>query len=359
MLIFDAHLDLAWNAIDWNRDLLQPIDELRRREQGMTDKGRGANTVCMAELHRGEVGIVIATLLARQVTPHLTPSFRRYHSMQAAYAAAYGQMAYYAALEQQRVLRPIRNADDLTAHVRAWRERPSDSAAQPPIGFILSMEGADPVLSPEQVEHWWQAGLRIIGPAHYGVSPYAHGTSTEGGLFPMGRPLLAEMERVGMILDVTHLSDQSFDEALEAYNGPVLASHHNCRALVPNQRQLTDDQIRRLIERDAVIGAAFDDWMLVPGWQRGVTRPEETGVRIETVIDHIDHVCQIAGNARHAAIGTDLDGGFGREQSPLDLDTIADLQRLPDLLTARGYSSADIEGIMYRNWVEFFVRAWS
>jgi membrane dipeptidase len=220
------------------------------------------------------------------------------------------------------------------------------------------MEGADPVLAPEQVEEWWRAGLRIIGPAHYGVSPYAHGTGTEGGLFPPGPALLKEMARLGMILDVTHLSDQCFDEALDHYEGPVLASHHNCRALVPDQRQLTDDQIKRLIKRGAVIGTALDAWMMYPGWVRGKTRPEEAGVKLETMVDHIDHVCQIAGNARHAAVGTDLDGGFGREQSPYDLDTIADLQRLPELLRRRGYSEVAVEGIAYGNWVRFFRESW-
>jgi membrane dipeptidase len=220
------------------------------------------------------------------------------------------------------------------------------------------MEGADPVLHPGQVEEWWRAGLRIIGPAHYGVSPYAHGTGTEGGLFPQGPALLREMARVGMILDVTHLSDQCFDEALDVYEGPVLASHHNCRALVPDQRQLTDDQVKRLVARGAVIGAALDAWMMVPGWVRGQTRPEEVGVKLETVVDHIDRVCQLAGSARHSAIGTDLDGGFGREQSPVDLDTIADLQRLPELLRKRGYKEDDVRGILYGNWVRFFREAW-
>jgi membrane dipeptidase len=221
------------------------------------------------------------------------------------------------------------------------------------------MEGADPVLFPEQVEEWWQAGLRIIGPAHYGISPYAHGTGTEGGLFPRGPALLKEMERVGMILDVTHLSDQCFDEALDLYGGPVLASHHNCRALVPNQRQLTDEQIKRLISRGAVIGTALDAWMLSPNWVRGTTTPEQAGVTLSSMIDHIDHVCQLAGDARHAAIGTDLDGGFGREQSPADLDTIADLQCLPDLLRRRGYKTEAIEGILFKNWVRFFQDAWT
>jgi membrane dipeptidase len=357
MLIFDAHLDVAWNAIDWNRDLMLPAAEVRRREHeaGLRDKGRGENTVSFPELRRGGVGVSIMTLLARLHRPGLMPAFQRYDNMTAAYGATMGQLAYYRALEQQGVLRWIKDWTALDRHVRAWE---ADSAAQP-LGFILSMEGADPILSPEQVQEWWGAGLRIVGPAHYGVSPYAHGTGTEGGLFEQGPALLKEMERVGMILDVTHLSDQCFDEALDVYGGPVLASHHNCRALVPDQRQLTDDQIRRLIARGAVIGAAFDDWMLVPGWVRGQTRPEEAGVTMATVVDHIDHVCQLAGNARHAGLGTDLDGGFGREQSPLDLDTIADLPRIADLLRQRGYSEADVTGIMSGNWLRFFREAWA
>jgi membrane dipeptidase len=358
MIIFDAHLDLAWNAIEWNRDLLQPVAEIRRqeREQGMKDRTRGSNTVSFPELRRGRVAIFIATLLARVVRPDLVPAFRRYSSMEAAYAAAQGQLAYYRALERQQVLRWIKDAATLEKHVRAWSE---NEEGNEPLGFILSMEGADPVLVPEQVEEWWQAGLRIIGPAHYGVSPYAHGTGTEGGLFPPGRPLLEAMDRVGMILDVTHLSDQSFDEALDIYGGPVLASHHNCRALVPDQRQLTDDQIRRLVQRGAVIGTALDAWMLYPGWVRGKTRPEEAGVKMVAMVDHIDRVCQLAGNARHAAIGTDLDGGFGREQSPYDLDTIADLQKVPDLLRTRGYDEEAIRGILCGNWLRFFKEAWN
>jgi membrane dipeptidase len=356
-LIFDAHLDLAWNALDWNRDLRRPVADIRRREVelGMTGKSRGQGTVSFPELRRGGVGLFIATLLPRLLRANLMPALQRYESMEAAHAAARGQMAYYRTLERQGLLRWIKDAPALKAHVEAWHK---DSDGQP-LGFILSMEGADSVLSPEEVGEWYEAGLRIIGPAHYGVSPYAHGTGTEGGLFPPGRPLLREMERVGMILDVTHLSDASFDEALDAYGGPVLASHHNCRALVPDQRQLTDEQIRRLVARGAVIGSALDAWMLVPGWVRGKTRPEDVGVELEHMVDHIDHVCQLAGNCRHAAVGTDLDGGFGREQSPADLDTIADLARLPDLLRERGYDADAVTGILHGNWVRFFRDAWS
>src|SRR5215470_15472445 len=247
MIIFDAHLDLAWNAIDWNRDLRLPVEKIRELETqaGLEDKGRGCNTVAFPDLRRGKVVVFIATLLARLLRIGAMPAIQRYASMTAAYGAAYGQLAYYRGLEQEGLLRFIKDWPSLDAHVKAWRQ--NEDSTTLPLGYILSMEGADPVLSPDQVEEWYDAGLRIIGPTHYGVSPYGHGTGTEGGFFAPGKPLLQEMQRVGMILDVTHLSDQCFDEALETYGGPLLASHHNCRALVPDQRQLTDDQIKQLI----------------------------------------------------------------------------------------------------------------
>ena len=358
MILFDSHLDLAWNALEWNRDLSLPVAEIRRREreQGLTSKGCGANTVSYPELRRGKVAVFLATLLARLVRPDLSPPLQRYATMEAAYGAARGQLAYYRALEAQGLFRFLGDVPTLEAHVRAWL---SQEDGQEPLGFIVSMEGADPILTPDQVEEWWQAGLRVIGPAHYGISPYAHGTSTLGGLFPPGRPLLREMERVGMILDIAHLSDQAFTEAMDIYGGPVLASHHNCRSLVPDQRQISDEQIRQLVARGGVIGVAFDAWMLHPGWVRDQTTPQEAGVTLETVVRHIDHICQLTGNALHVGIGSDLDGGFGREQAPADLDTIVDLQRLPDLLRKRGYDTAAIEGIMYSNWLRFFKEAWS
>jgi membrane dipeptidase len=164
------------------------------------------------------------------------------------------------------------------------------------------------------------------------------------------------MDELGMILDATHLAEDSFWQALELFHGTVIASHNNCRALVPGDRQFSDEQIRKLIERDAVIGAAFDNWMLYPGWVAGQT--SSSVVSLENVIDHIDHVCQLAGNTHHAAIGSDLDGGFGREQSPGDLDTIADLQKIPPLLRKRGYTESDVEAIMHSNWMRVFRKAW-
>jgi len=158
------------------------------------------------------------------------------------------------------------------------------------------------------------------------------------------------------LLDLTHLSDQAFWQSLEHYGGLVLASHNNCRSLVPHQRQFSDAQLKAIFERDGVIGAAFDAWMLQPGWITGESSNEK--VSLATVVDHIDYVCQLAGNSRHAALGTDLDGGFGREQSPHDLDTIADLQKFTGLLAQRGYSQDDIAAILHGNWLRLLRQAW-
>jgi membrane dipeptidase len=167
------------------------------------------------------------------------------------------------------------------------------------------------------------------------------------------------MQRLGIILDATHLSDESFFEALDCFQGPVWASHSNCRALVPDQRQFTDEQIKLLIQRGSVIGGALDAWMMVPGWIRGETTPTEAGVKLAHLLDHMDHICQLAGNARHVGIGTDLDGGYGLEQSPSDLATIADLAEVPQMLSGRGYSQEDVELMMHGNWIRFLREAWS
>jgi membrane dipeptidase len=155
-----------------------------------------------------------------------------------------------------------------------------------------------------------------------------------------------------MILDVTHLAEPGFSQALDLFGGAVMASHNNCRALVPGDRQFSDEQLRRLFQRDAVVGVALDAWMLWPGWEIGTTSPDAVG--IQAVADHIDHICQLAGNARYAAIGSDLDGGYGTEQTPQGLETIADLQKLAAILAGRGYSEPDINAVFHGNWLRFF-----
>jgi membrane dipeptidase len=350
MLVVDAHLDLAMNAVMWNRDLALSALETRciEREEGMTEKGRAAGTVGFPDLRAGEIGLVFATVIARK--NHGQNSDIDFRTHEIAFAQAQGQLAYYQELERQDVIRLIRTHADLGAWRAAWEADP----ARAPFGFVLLMEGADPIVAPEQARLWWEDGLRMIGLAHYGPSAYAFGTGSAGPLTAKGHQLLRIMDELRMMLDVSHLTDESFHEALDRFQGPVLASHSNCRALVPGDRQLDDTMIRRMIERAGVIGAVMDAWMLQPGWVRGETTNEN--LTLEAVADQIDYVCQLAGNSRHAAIGTDLDGGYGIEQTPKDLDTIADVQGIPDLLRRRGYGAEDIVAVMHGNWLRVLER---
>jgi membrane dipeptidase len=322
----------------------------------MADKpDRAKGTVALPELRQANIGLVVATQIARFVEPgSLLPGW---HAPEIAWAITQAQLAWYRAMEDLGEMVQIRDAAQLKKHLDLWLhdERPRE---QKPVGYILSLEGADSLLDISYLHKAYGNGLRACGPAHYGPGRYAPGTGMTGGLTPMGRELLREMDMLGMILDVTHLTDEGFREATDLYQGPVWASHHNCRALVTHQRQLTDEQIKILLERGSVIGGVLDTWMLSNDWIRGEHDPKERGVNLEKVIDHYDHICQLAGNSRHIAIGSDLDGGYGKEQSPYDLETIADLQLLPDLLTQRGYGPADIDNIFHHNCLRFLQKAW-
>lgn len=350
MLIIDGHLDLAMNALYLSRDLKQSAHEQRALEAGLSGNGWGAGTVGFPDMRRGGVGLCFATCIARARRD--PGSFLDVVTHEAAHAHAMAQLIYYRELERQGVVRVIETSATLNAHIAEWNANPDAT----PLGFVFSMEGADPIVEPASLGQWTEAGVHIFSLVHYGESQYAWGTGTMGPVKPAGLALLAEMERLNCILDVTHLCDEAFFMAMDAFHGPVLATHSNCRALVPQERQFTDEQLKMLIERGAVIGSAMDAWMLTPGWIRGETTPENT--TLKDFVDQIDHVCQLAGNADHAAIGTDLDGGYGTEQTPRDLDTIADLSRIPGMLADRGYSGDDIEKIMSRNWQVLLNRVW-
>ena len=354
--IFDAHLDLSMNAMEWNRDLRWTVDEIRASEKGMTDKpDRGKGTVTLPSLRKGNIGIVIGTQIARYTKKSNKLPGASWNSPEQAWAQTQGQLAWYESMIDEGQFRLIQDLDSLDSHLAAWEGPGSSSAA---IGLIRSLEGADSIISFGHLEKAYADGLRLIGPAHYGPGTYAQGTDATGGIGARGKALLKEMEQLGIILDATHLCDESFWESLDHFHGPVCASHNNCRTLVPHHRQFSDEQLKSLIERGAIIGAALDAWMLTPNWVRGKSTPSGEGVSLSNVVDHIDHVCQLAGNSLHAGIGSDLDGAFGTEQSPADLDTIADLQKIPELLKARGYSDADLSNICSGNWIRFFRGAW-
>lgn len=354
LFLIDGHLDLSMNAMEWNRDLRISITELNEREAGLSDKpDRGKATVTFDELRRGNIGLVVATQIARYVKPG--SSLPGWYSAEQAWAQTQGQLAWYKAMEADGHMRMIQNREQLDQHVASWSDGTSN--ADKPIGYILSLEGADSIVDISYVEKAYEYGLRAIGPAHYGPGRYANGTDAQGRLNANGVELLREMDRLGMILDATHLNDDAFWDALDRYQGAVWASHNNCRVFVDHNRQFSDDMIKALVERKAVIGVALDAWMMVPNWVRGQSTPKGTGCNMEIMANNIDHICQIAGSTDYVAVGSDLDGAFGREQCPYDLETIADIQKVFPILEHRGYSNDDIAKIANGNWLRFMRNA--
>lgn len=355
MFTIDAHLDLSMNAMEWNRDLQKPVKEINNREKGMTDKpDRGNATVSLQELRRGNIGLVVATQIARYVSPD--NSLPGWHSPAQAWAQTQGQIAWYKAMEDAGEMVQVNDLTSLNNQIALWNN--SEPNETKPVGYILSLEGADSLITIKHIEKAWHYGLRAVGPAHYGPGRYANGTDATGTMGTSGIALLKEMEHLNIILDTTHLCDDSFWQALDNFNGHVWASHNNVRGLVNHNRQFSDNQIKALIDRGSVIGGALDAWMMVPGWKRGVSLPKEMNCNLEVIINHMDYICQIAGNALHIGIGSDLDGAFGKEQCPFDLETIADLQNLSSIFYRRGYSEEDVENIMHGNWLRFLRNAW-
>ncbi len=364
MLIFDGDYPMAL-AVAYNRDLTKPIAEVRAAPPVRGSTSRADDTQTMAslpEMRRGRVAAALVKVVVDQERPgSIIPGGPRSDDL--AYARGMGQMAYYRVLEARGEVKFLRTRADVAEHFSRWEK--AKATARLPVGFVIGMEGSDPILWPGQVQEWYELGLRVVSIGHYGPARYGGGTGTgpAEGLYEGGAAMLKEMDRLGVILDVTHTSDACVRQALDIYTGPLLASHQNCRSLVAGERQQPDDILRAVIDRGGVIGASMDSWMLTRNvekdWsgRRAMKRTElfQRGeVTLEDVADHVDHVNQLAGDALHSAIGGDTDGQGGAEGAPADVDTVADYQKLAPILERRGYKAADIENVMYKNWQRFF-----
>jgi len=395
VLIIDGDCPM-FPAMRMRRDITLPIEELRARDTTPDNIAMAS----LPEMRRAGIAAAVVkvasdgqregNVLAGALPPHR------------AYAVGQGYLAYFRALEREGQIRLLRTAEAFRDHMNQWQAidtrtatgRDATDAAEGsaalasdaaegsaavvsplardafrdlPVGTILGMEGAHSIVAPDQLDEWWEAGVRLISLGHYGMSPYAHGTGTgtDGGLLDGGADLLRGMDRLGIVLDVTHTSDASVREALRVFDGPVMATHSNARAICPGERQLPDDLIHAVIERDGVIGASMDTFMLYPHgnvdwgtdhWPRNRDVFARDAVTLEDYVDHIDYVCQLAGDALHAAIGGDTDGQGGREAAPDGIDTVVDYQKIAGILRARGYREPDVHNVMYRNWQRFFER---
>ncbi|HEU5013081.1 MAG TPA: membrane dipeptidase [Roseiflexaceae bacterium] len=348
MIIVDAHQDIAFNAFAYGRDYRASVAATRAREG---TREQDTATVGLPDALAAGVGLVFGTLFVLPHTGKHISNTYLYRTPDEAHVQAREQLGFYRRLaEEDRRVRVIETQADLAAVRNSW------SGSAPQQGIVVLMENADPVRTLEEVAEWYDLGVRLIGPA-WTANRYTGGTGTPGPLTTDGRALLREMERVGMVLDVSHMAEEAFWQALDVFGGTIVATHANCRAFVPGERsdrQLSDAMIKALIERDAVIGAVLYNRFLDGSWtpERG-----KEALGLDTVVRHIDHICQIAGDTRHVGIGSDFDGGFGREAIPRELDSVADLPQLAGALRDAGYATHDIEGVMGGNWLRLLERA--
>jgi len=331
MAIVDAHLDLAYNAVR-GRDVLKPADLQKPDSDGTPSVG-------LPDLRRGGASLICASIFCQPAGV----GSGGYSTADEAHAMALQQLRWY-------------EAQAAAGHFIIV----TDSAGLPTVGaadsggglpVVLLMEGAEPVRSEEDLRFFHAAGLRIVGLA-WRRTRFAGGTGAPGPLTAEGRWLVRRIDELGMIHDVSHLAEEAFWQLLEQSRGPVMASHSNARAVVPTDRQLSDAMIRALAARGGVVGINLYDRFLVP--------PEELRRRraaVGDIVRHIRHICDLLGNCRHVGIGSDMDGGFGREHLPEGIHNWSDIRSLEDALSAAGFADADVAAIMSGNWLRFMAGA--
>ncbi len=345
MFIVDGHEDIAYNALRFGRDYRVSVAEKRRAEAG-TDHPNGIATVGLPESMLGRVAVVCATIFTApdSGSNRMLADSPRYKTPAEAYQLGTRQWEYYQRLtdETDRV-QWVRTLAELDAVLETWK--PGTEIADHRQGLVLLMENADPIVEPKQFEEWYERGVRIVGPAWTGTR-YCGGTGMPGPLTDLGRDLLEVMAGFNAILDLSHMAEESFLEAVDRYPGVVIASHSNPRHFRDTDRHLTDDMILRLAERDGVMGIVPYNNFLSDDWKKGNPRSD---VPFSLVLDAMDYVCQLTGSATHVGIGTDFDGGFGVENIPAGMDTITDLWKVGEGLRERGYVEADIEAILGGN----------
>lgn len=352
--IIDGHQDLAYNALTFNRDIRRSAAETRLAEIGTPYPSYGGNTtIGWTDLQQGQVAVIFSSIFQAH-RRYLKPDWEvlAYTTFAEADRIHHRQLDFYHRLVDlaPNQFRLVKTQKDLLTTLQPWNQSPAEPpTVTHPIGLVLVMEGAEGIADPRELQEWWARGLRIVGLVWSG-GRFCGGSSEPGGFTSLGHQMLDVMADLGFGLDLAHMNEISALQALDRYPGTVLASHVNARVLLKNvkgERHFTDQTIHRLAERDGVMGVLPFNRFLVPDWQNSDDRALVT---LNHVVAQIDHICQITGSARHVAIGTDFDGGFGWPAIPYEMDTIADLQKLVPLMAERGYSQQDIAAIFGGNW---------
>lgn len=354
-LIIDAHEDIAYNALSYDRDYRRSVKETRRLEVNKPIPSSVGDTLLgWEEYQRAQIGIIFSTIfiVPKRYQKNDWESSQTYANPKQAYPLLRSQLDYYVDLcdSTPDKFRLIFNRKDFVDVLKPWDETATDfPKITHPIGLIISMEGAEGIQSPGAMEEWWERGVRIVGPVWAG-GRFCGGTREHGSFTSEGFELLEIMANLGFILDISHMDNESALQAIEHYQGNVIASHANAQSLLkedPNQRQLTDSAIRNLVGRDGIIGCVPYNRFLKADWKNS---DGKQNISLEMFVEHIDYICQLAGDARHTGLGTDFDGGVGLPHVPAEIDSIVDMPKIVTILQARGYQINDINAIMGDNW---------
>ena len=334
--IFDAHLDLAMN-VQRGRDVRLPA------AKQPPDRGMIA-TVGLPDLRRGGVTHCCATIFC----PPDNGLNGGYKNADEAFALATQQIETYHVWQSEGLVRLPNVGSSWHGHpARVLSNTENMGEAAMPQNMLLLLEGADCIRTADDLPFFYNAGVRLIGLSWHRTR-YAGGTGDPGPLTIDGRAIVGEIDRHGFIHDVSHLAEASFWELLQLSESAIVASHSNCRALVgddPGERHLSDAMIHAIAQRDGVIGINVYDQFLLPHDQYKKRR-----ATLEDVVAHIHHVCDIVGDAKHVGIGTDMDGGLGRMEIPVEIETSADLPLIGRALVGAGFSERDVRDILFNNW---------
>jgi membrane dipeptidase len=228
------------------------------------------------------------------------------------------------------------------------------------LAFVLAIEGGEPLQDGvESLRVFYQLGVRVLGLTWNQRNLLAEGVGEEraaGGLTELGREMVREANRLGVLLDVSHLSVKSFWDMLETSEAPIIASHSNAKALCGHRRNLDDAQITALAEKGGIIGvngvASFLD-------------NNERQASLERVLDHIDHIAQLVGIER-VALGPDFvdylregPGSFASGDDivyPTGFENIAAMPNVTAGLLRRGYSEDETRGVLGGNFLDVLTR---
>ena len=341
---FDGHLDLAFLA-EVGRDMHTEPAEARGRLQPVA--------VTLPSLRAGGVFACCATIFTEPADPNDPESESGAFAyppddVDAAYVAGMRQMKLYHAWAQGGAIDILARPDHYT---------PTHTNAQP-LRCAILMENADPISTPDDLAEWAELGLSAVGLAWARPSRYARGNLTkprdDTGLTDLGRAMVRAIDALGLVHDVSHLSDHATDELLELATGRVIASHSNARALFPGmpprqaQRHLRDETIAEIARRGGVIGVNLFSPFL------DAERQEYGRATIEQAADHACHLRDIAGTSAAVALGSDMDGGFGADRLPEGIDRPADLAKFSDALCARGWTTDELAAFERGAWCRFW-----